>query len=167
MAIVHGLGDKVLESDVVQFLSGNVMIIAGTTDAALRTHLGRGCGARFDADRGDIVLLASSTQWPGFFANAEKGRPVAATFVNPSSYRAVQVKGTIGGVAAATPDQLAQAARYINVMLDVMSDLGVSRLQLSSVFCDADLAAVRFWPADLFVQTPGPGAGARIWSEIC
>jgi len=157
----------VLEGDVAAFLSGNVMIVAATTDAALRPHVGRGCGAYFDVDQGDIVLLASASQWPGFHANARKGGLIAATFANPSTYRAVQIKGTIGAIAPADRAQVERASRYLAVMLDLLAGLGVSRLQLSSVFCDADLVAVRFWPADLFVQTPGPGAGARIWSEKC
>ncbi|WP_174803185.1 hypothetical protein [Martelella limonii] len=156
-----------LEDDVAAFLSGNVMIVAAITDAALRPHIGRGCGAYFDGDQGDIVLLASSTQWPDFYANAAKGGMIAATFANPSSYRAIQVKGAIGAVARASPEQVERAARYVAVMLDILAGLGVSRLQLSSVFCDADLIAIRFWPADLFVQTPGPGAGARLRSDIC
>ncbi|MGV0911356.1 hypothetical protein [Martelella sp. FOR1707] len=156
-----------LEGDVAAFLSGNVMIVAATTDAALRPHVGRGCGAYFDADQGDIVLLASSSQWPGFHANARKGGLIAVTFANPGTYRAVQVKGSIGSIAPANRKQTERASRYVEEMLDLLAGLGVSRLQLSSVFCDADLAAVRFWPADLFVQTPGPGAGARIWSEKC
>ncbi|MGR6431729.1 hypothetical protein ACU5AY_12500 [Rhizobium sp. PAMB 3174] len=151
-----------LEEDVAAFISGNVMMIAATRDEALRAHVGRGCGAYFDADAGDLVLLVSSSQWPDFFANAKKGAPIAMTVCQPDNYRSMQVKGNISGVEMATARQVAHAGDYLDRMLAIMAGLGVSRLQLSTVFSNADLAAIRFWPVDLFIQTPGPEAGERV-----
>lgn len=148
-----------LEDSVASFLSSKVMIIAATRDQTLKAHIGRGCGAFFDNDAGDVVLLSSASQWPEFFACAVKGAPIAVTFVEPSSYKAIQVKGQINQVVPATSEQRERAARYIEQMLPLMAGLGVNRLQLSTVFADDALAAIRFWPADLFVQTPGPSAG--------
>lgn len=153
-----------LEEDVAAFISGNVMMIAATRDEALRAHVGRGCGAYFDADAGDLVLLVSSSQWPDFFANAKKGAPIAMTVCQPDNYRSMQVKGNISGVQTATAGQVAHADNYLDRMLAIMDGLGVSRLQLSTVFSNADLAAIRFWPVDLFIQTPGPEAGVRLRS---
>ena len=154
-----------LEDDVAAFLSGNVMMIAATRDAALRPHVGRGCGAYFDPDVGDLTLLASATQWPDFHANAKSGAPIAMTVCQPDNYKCLQVKGQIIGVAAATAEQSARARRYIDTMLSIMAGLGVSRLQLSTVLSNADLVAIRFWPVDLFIQTPGPDAGERMRRE--
>lgn len=154
-----------LEDDVAAFLSGNVMMIAATRDAAMRPHIGRGCGAAFDPDVGDLTLLASSTQWPEFFANAKSGAPIAMTVCQPDNYKCLQVKGQIIGVSQASEEQKARAQRYLDTMLSIMAGLGVSRLQLSTVFSNADLVAIRFWPADLFIQTPGPEAGERMRRE--
>ncbi|MCQ2005030.1 hypothetical protein [Rhizobium sp. NRK18] len=151
-----------LEDDVASFIAGNVMMIAATRDGALRAHVGRGCGAYFDADTGELVLLVSSSQWPDFFANARKGGPIAMTVCQPDNYRALQIKGTIAGVDVATEVQSAKASDYRDRMLAIMDRLGVSRLQLSTVFSNVDLAAIRFWPVDLFIQTPGPEAGERV-----
>ncbi|MGR6466478.1 hypothetical protein [Rhizobium sp. PAMB 3182] len=151
-----------LEEDVAAFISGNVMMIAATRDETLRAHVGRGCGAYFDADAGDLVLLVSSSQWPDFFANAKKGAPIAMTVCQPDNYRSMQVKGNISGVEMATARQVAHADDYLDRMLAIMAGLGVSRLQLSTVFSNVDLAAIRFWPVDLFIQTPGPEAGERV-----
>ncbi len=153
-----------LEDDVAAFISGPVMMIAATRDEAMRPHIGRGCGADFDPDAGDITLLASSTQWPEFCANARPGTPIALTVCRPDDYKSLQVKGQIVGISPATGAEKERARRYLDAMLAVMADLGVTRLQLSTVLTDADLVAIRFWPADLFVQTPGPGAGERLRS---
>jgi hypothetical protein len=153
-----------LEDDVAAFIAGNVMMIAATRDGALRAHVGRGCGAYFDADAGELVLLVSSSQWPDFFANARKGAPIAMTVCQPDNYRSLQIKGTIAGVDVATTGQVEHACDYLDRMLAIMDGLGVSRLQLSTVFSNTDLAAIRFWPVDLFIQTPGPEAGERLRS---
>lgn len=154
-----------LEDDVVAFLSGNVMMIAATSDAAMRAHVGRGCGASFDPDVGDLTLLASSTQWPEFHANARRGAPIAMTVCQPDTYECLQLKGRIIDVSEATEAQKARGQRYLDAMLAIMADLGVSRLQLSTVFSNANLVAIRFWPVDLFIQTPGPDAGERVRRE--
>lgn len=154
-----------LEEDVAAFISDNVMMIAATRDDAMRAHIGRGCGAYFDPEVGDVALLASSTQWPDFYANARSGAPIALTVCRPDNYKSLQIKGQIAGVTLATDDQAERAQRYIDGMLAVMAPLGISRLQLSTVFSNADLVAIRFWPADLFIQTPGPEAGERLRRE--
>ncbi|MBB4121093.1 hypothetical protein [Martelella radicis] len=151
-----------LDGDVGSFIGGYVMMIAATRDERLRPHVGRGCGARFDKAAGDVVFYASSTQWPDFARCAVKGAPIAATFVDPETYRAYQIKGRINAVRPSDPSECAKARRYIEEMLVIMAELGVSRLQLSSVFADDSLITIRFWPADLFLQTPGPGAGQPI-----
>ncbi|WP_026793256.1 hypothetical protein [Pleomorphomonas oryzae] len=154
-----------LEEDVAAFISDTVMMIAATRDDAMRAHIGRGCGASFDPEVGDVALLASSTQWPDFTANARSGAPIALTVCRPDNYQSLQIKGQIAGVTLATDDQAERAQRYIDSMLAVMAPLGISRLQLSTVFSNADLVAIRFWPADLFIQTPGPEAGERLRRE--
>lgn len=151
-----------LEEDVAAFLSGDVMMIAATRDEAMRAHIGRGCGTDFDPDVGDLTLMASATQWPDFCANAKSGAPIALTVCRPDNYRSLQVKGQIVSVTPATDSQMERAQRYLENMLAIMADLGVSRLQLSTVLSNADLVAIRFWPIDLFLQTPGPGAGERM-----
>lgn len=155
----------VLEEDVAAFISGHVMLIAATRDDALRPHIGRGCGASFDPDVGALTLLASSTQWPGFHANAKAGAPIAMTVCQPDTYKCLQIKGQIIDVNKPTSGQQQRAQSYLEGMLPFMATLGVSRLQLSLVLSDADLVAIRFWPADLFIQTPGPGAGERMRRE--
>ncbi|PKR87328.1 hypothetical protein CXZ10_19965 [Pleomorphomonas diazotrophica] len=153
-----------LEDDVAAFIAGHVMMIAATRDEAMRAHIGRGCGADFDPDVGDLTLLVSATQWPEFCANARPGAPIAFTVCRPDNYKSLQIKGQIIDVREATADQAERGRRYLEGMLAVMADLGVTRLQLSTVLTNADLVAIRFWPADLFLQTPGPGAGERLRS---
>ncbi len=84
-----------IEAGVASFLEGRVMVLIATRNAAHRPMIGRATGARFDADSGRITLLVSSSQWPDAVAHALPGTPISATFVQPDTYEAYQIKGPI------------------------------------------------------------------------
>jgi hypothetical protein len=155
------LGDGVIETDVAGFLSGQVMIVVATRDSALRTYIGRGCSARFVEASGQIEILVSASQWTDAVRHARPGSPIAATFVQPDNYKAFQVKGRIADCVPASAEEQARAVRYVEAMLEILRDLGVSQLQLSSTLVAHDLARISYWPTDVFTQTPGPEAGRR------
>jgi hypothetical protein len=151
-----------IEPEVAALLEGQVMIVVSTCDSTARAHIGRGSGATFVRALGHIDLFISRTQWPDVARNAIPGAPIAATFVRPDDYRAIQVKGLIREAVPGDAADQQRASRYLADMLARMTDLGVSRLQLSHTLTDRDILRIRFAPTELFSQTPGPGAGARI-----
>lgn len=151
-----------IDTDVAALLEGPVMILLSTRDSAHRAGIARGSGVRFDRRNGQIHVLLCRSQWPDVAGNAETGAPIAMTAVRPSDYRAFQIKGVIRSVAPASGEEQQRAMAYVNRMLDVMSELGVTKLQLSHTLTDQDLVRISFLPTDLFAQTPGPGAGQRL-----
>ncbi|OCW59081.1 hypothetical protein [Hoeflea olei] len=151
-----------LETDVARFIQGRVMSLIATRNQAHRPMIGRGTGARFDPDSGEISVLVSRSQWPEAVAWARPGLPISTTHVKPDDYQAYQIKGIITGVRPATAAESAQGSRYVAEMLETLGGLGVTRLQLSSTLSDHELVRVSFLPCDLFVQTPGPAAGRRL-----
>ncbi|SMC96694.1 hypothetical protein [Rhizobium sp. RU36D] len=151
-----------IEAGVASFLEGRVMVLIATRNAAHRPMIGRATGARFDADSGRITLLVSSSQWPDAVAHALPGSPISATFVQPDTYEAYQIKGLISELRPANAIEQARGTRYVEDMLATMGALGVTRLQLSSTLSDRELVRISFTPRDLFVQTPGPKAGSRL-----
>lgn len=152
--------------DVAAFVESPVMMVVSTRDDAHRAYIARGSGARFDRQTGSIDVLICQSQWSDVARNAVKGAPIAVTFVRPNDYRTFQVKGPIQDVAPASAEEQRRGSAYVACMLDVMGALGVTRLQLSHTLTDADLIRIRFLPVDLFAQTPGPGAGARVGREV-
>lgn len=151
-----------IEADVASFIEGRVMILIATRNAAHRPMIGRATGARFDAESGRIALLVSASQWPDAVGAARPGLPIAATFVEPATYRAYQIKGPVVDQRPANAVERARGTRYVEDMLRTMGALGVTRLQLSSTLSDRDLVRISFLPRDVFVQTPGPRAGQRV-----
>jgi hypothetical protein len=148
--------------DVAAFLESPVMILVSTRNSAQRAFIARGSGARFDRRRGHIDVLLCRSQWSDVAGNAARGAPIAVTVVRPSDYRAFQVKGVIEEVVAASEEEHRRATAYVGRMLEVMAELGVTKVQLSHTLTDKDLVRISFLPTDLFVQTPGPQAGQRL-----
>ncbi|MFN3441172.1 MAG: hypothetical protein ACK4Z3_02090, partial [Rhizobium rosettiformans] len=64
-----------LESEVAQFIEGQVMILVATRDDTHRPMIGRGSGARHDRGTGLVHVLVSRSQWPRAAAEARPGRP--------------------------------------------------------------------------------------------
>ncbi|MDO6964796.1 hypothetical protein [Rhizobium alvei] len=151
-----------IEQEVASILESRVMILVSTPGMGARPTIGRATGARFNAAIGQVELLVSASQWPEVSRYALPGRKIASTYVRPSDYRAYQIKGVIAEVCPANAEEAARGTRYVEDMLEEMRTLGVSRIQLSSTLCDRDLQRIRFWPTDLFAQTPGPLAGQRL-----
>ncbi|WP_378944616.1 hypothetical protein [Mesorhizobium sp. ANAO-SY3R2] len=149
-------------ADVAAFIDGPVMILVSTRNDEGRAFIARGTGARFDRATGCIDVLVNSGLWPEVAGHAVPEARIAVTVVRPGDYRAYQVKGRICEVAAASGAEQARGRAYVERMFDVMGDLGVNRVQLSHTLTDWDLVRFSFTPTDLFVQTPGPGAGARL-----
>lgn len=154
-----------IEASVASFIEGRVMILVATRNRHHRPMIGRASGARFDADQGTIAVLVSASQWPKAVEHALPQTPISTTFVKPDDYRAYQIKGMIANVRPANAVEDARGAQYVEDMLATLGQLGVSRLQLSTTLSDRDLVRIEFWPRDLFVQTPGPGAGRRLGSD--
>ncbi len=151
-----------IETGVARFIQGRVMILVATRNEAHRPMIGRCTGAQFDPQSGEISVLVSRSQWPQAVAWAQPGLPISTTYVKPDDYHAYQIKGLISEIRPATAVENAQGSRYVEDMLEILGDLGVTRLQLSSTLSDRDLMRVCFQPRDLFEQTPGPNAGRRL-----
>lgn len=151
-----------IDTDIAVLLEGPVMILLSTRDSGHRAGIARGSGVRFDRRNGQIHVLLCRSQWPDVADNAATGAPIAVTIARPNDYRACQIKGVIKSVAPASREEQQRATAYVTRMLEVMGELGVTRLQLSHTLTDQDLIQISFLPTDLFAQTPGPGAGQRL-----
>lgn len=151
-----------ISDDVAGFIEGLVMGLVTTRNSANRAFIARASGARYLSATGLIEVLLSAVQWSDVARNAHAGAPIATTFVRPNDYCAYQIKGWIEDVSPASSDDIARAERYVERMLEQMSDLGVTRIQLSHTLTASELMRISFRPTDLFLQTPGPRAGQRL-----
>ncbi len=154
--------DSLIAPFLADFISAPVMMVVSTRDSRFRATIGRGSGAVYDAPTGLIDFFVSKAQWPEVCEFAVPGGMIATTYVRPTDYLCYQIKGVIADMGPATDTELARAKLYVERVMAVMETINVKPAQLTHSLCVADLVRVGFHPSEVFTQTPGPGAGARI-----
>lgn len=153
---------SLITPDLAAHFDGPSMTILATRDHRFRATVGRGIATRYDSDSGHVDIFFTATQWRDFAATLKPGVVVAVTVVHPGSYHSFQIKGTADSIAAASETDIARARLHIEGMIAFMATLGITERQLTHILCVDDLRHIRLRPSDVFAQTPGARAGARI-----
>jgi hypothetical protein len=158
---VTGSQAQILGEDVAAFLVGGVAIVVATRDDELRPEIARGWGPAVAEDRASVTLCVGVAPDSRTRANLEGNGAVAATFSQPSTYRTVQLKG--GAVDVTEPDgkQLARVQEHLEAFVDEVRQVGLEP-DRGRALLEPELLAVTFDVRELYDQTPGPNAGARL-----
>lgn len=93
--------------------------------------------------------------------NLQSNGAIAVTCSQPTSYRTVQLKGRVATIADPSAEQLADVDRHAEAFSSEAEQVGLgpgSGFRL----LDRALVSVTFNVAEVYDQTPGPNAGARI-----
>lgn len=151
-----------IDGDVASLLAGPVILTAAAAGPSGRPAVGRGGGIVLDPRTGIMGLMVCRAHWPDLVAGAVPGAPIAVSIVRPADYRAYQVKGPILAVAAADAADHETVARCREVTIASLMALGAAPPQVSEIFAQRDLVRIRFAPALLYAQSPGPGAGRSL-----
>jgi hypothetical protein len=150
-----------LTGEVVEFIESGVSILVGTRDAALHPACTRAAGARVDAERGVLTLYLPQATAERTLANLRDNAQIAITFSRPITHRSLQIKGTCKSVRPSDDADRLLQERYRAGYMEQLQLVGIGRSRSSRMV---------YWPSvavdvtigDLFVQTPGPGAGRRL-----
>lgn len=148
-------------AELARFLEGPVMIILGSVDRAGRPEVGRAVGARVAAAPGRVDLVVSAWQWAGTVSNARASGRLAATFSRPADYETYQLKGRVG-LRDADEDDLRLAEGYRARTRAALETLGLSPGLTDHWLTARDPVVLRLGVEEVFVQTPGPRAGAAV-----
>ncbi|CAN7211051.1 hypothetical protein [Rhizobium sp. LjRoot258] len=151
----------VLDAELARFIASPVMIIIGTRDKHNRAAIARGAGATVLKGSGMVEVIVSEWQWPDCIANIHATGHIAATFVRPSDYVAYQLKGR-GTVRTAAEEDIRLSRRYVVDIVDTLGGLGVEPQLAAPWIVNAEAAVIRLAVEDVYLQTPGPGAGALL-----
>jgi hypothetical protein len=150
-----------LAEEVATFVTGGVAVIVATRDGELRPQIGRGWGPDVSPGGDALTLCIGVPAGSRMRSNLEQGSPVAATFSLPTSYRTVQIKGDVLELGEPTAAQLARVEEHYDVLARETEQVGFSR-ELLRRLIDRALVAVTFSTRELYDQTPGVNAGARL-----
>ena len=153
---------SVLTPELIAHFAGPLMPILAVRDDRFRAAIARAIGLNLDADSGHLDIFVASMLWVDFTRALKPGAIVAVTATHPGTYVSYQVKGPVEAVDPAVDCDLARGRLHIDRMLALLDTLGSTRQQLSHMFTVDGMLRLRMCITEVFEQTPGPAAGARL-----
>ena len=150
---------------LVSFFESGVSILVGSTSEALLPSCSRAVGAHCSKDRAFVTVLLPEGPAKTLLHDLEQSRRAAIVFCRPADHRTLQIKGAVSEIRAAEPEEVERAIAYRHAYAETLAALGLpkpltERLRISPTI------AVKIRVEDLFRQTPGPDAGARLGPGI-
>jgi hypothetical protein len=151
----------VISEELAAFVESGVSILVGTRDAECRPEGTRGFGALVAPGRDELTVFVSAATGARTLANARANGRVAVCFTRIIDHRSMQLKGRALEVRDARPDERGVVDRYGALLVEIMGEVGVPpRIVMRLDRWPAH--ALRLRVESVFVQTPGPGAGAPL-----
>lgn len=149
-----------LHGELLAFLGCGLSVHVGACNRTGEPQVVRALALRIEPDH-RVSLLLSTPSADGLLAAISEVPVVAMTACQPSTHRAIQVKGRGAELSAADPAQWAERLAFKDRFLAEIEPYGYDE-----VFVDAWLdvppeqwRVVTFTPTGAWNQTPGPGAG--------
>lgn len=147
---------------ILDFLSRATIGIAGTRDANLVPRVRRVCGWRVEPDLRTMACAISRTSVPGLLESLRDNGEFTLTVEIIGSHETYQFKGAFVDVAHCSGDDLKTVEGLRDRFAQTVSRLfGVPDAACRSYIGRPGIT-VRFQVYEIFVQTPGPGAGRRL-----
>lgn len=150
-----------LSAELASFLESGIAILVGTRDARLFPECMRAIGARVEAGGAELTIFLPEAVAARTVANLRENGRLAVGFSRASDHRSFQVKGRVLALGPARETDRADIERYRCALAAELQAVGLPpRITLRMVHWPAH--AVRLHVDSVFVQTPGPGAGAPL-----
>jgi hypothetical protein len=151
----------VISPDLAAFLESGIAILVGTRDARLVPECTRGIGARVEAGGQELTIFLPDAIAGQSLSNLRDNGRIAVGFSRSSDHRSFQLKGRVVSLAPASERDRGDIERYRCAWASSLGEVGLPpRITLRMAHWPAH--AARFAVEGIFVQTPGPGAGARL-----
>lgn len=151
----------ILPERVVEIAHGTTFFELGTRDASLHPLATFVLGARVAPDRSAVTCYIPTVEAERVLGNLRENGRVALAFSEPTSHESYQVKGTFRAAAVAGPADMAVVGVWADKAVAFMKAYGLPDSFFAG-FSLPPLTAVTFAVEELFAQTPGPGAGAKV-----
>jgi hypothetical protein len=147
-------------------IAGGVSIIVAGRDAGNETTVVRAVGCRMAEDGRRITVFLSAAQSGALLADVRANGHVAVVFSEPTTHRAIQLKGIDAAVVPLAADDPYLLAAYRGRLAARVAPLGFSEMFVRTLLnvVPGDVVAIAFTPSDAFSQTPGPKAGSPLQS---
>jgi hypothetical protein len=150
-----------LSEELVEFIESGVSMLVATRDAALRPQVQRAVGAVVAADRASLTVYLTRAVSDRTLANLADNGLIALTSSRPYDHRGIQIKGRMLSMRDSSEADRAHQERYLAGFVEHVYIIGLPRSVMRQLRIYPSVA-VTMSTEDIFVQTPGPGAGRRL-----
>jgi hypothetical protein len=155
-AATRNLIDEALQ----EFFQGPVSAILGSVDAMNVPDATRVMGLAATSPRRLRILVSTGARTA--HTNAQPGARVAVLVTDITTYRSIQLKGTVvTGARERTAGDMVLVRHHIDTFCEASPQVGLDPATAVRFFT-VDVVAIVLDVDDLYDQTPGPGAGRRI-----
>ncbi|MCH8182260.1 MAG: hypothetical protein IID55_03660 [Proteobacteria bacterium] len=145
----------------VDFVQGPTMHHVGSRNVKLRPAYSWAFGATVNADEGTITFYLPNVEGAETLGNFEDNGMVAFTVGDPATNETYQFKGPSLSIRPSEDKDTAIQDIHRSKLISHLGPLGYPDAILTG-FTIYPSTAVTFKVEDVFVQTPGPGAGAKL-----
>jgi hypothetical protein len=150
----------VIDDELKSFLEADVAATVGTRSADLAPEVAYAWGPRVLGPR-EMHLFLDRAASERVVANLNDNRMMAATFANPITYAAVQLKGWCAEIGEAQPEDAPWVEKHRQGFMEALRARGLPAHVTRSLW-SSDVIRIRFVVEESFEQTPGPGAGRKL-----
>jgi pyridoxine/pyridoxamine 5'-phosphate oxidase len=151
----------VITDELHHFLASGLSILVGTADREGRPFAVRAVAARVEAGGTELVTFLPDALSARVLADLRENPRLAVCFGRPEDHRTVQLKGSVLEVRAAEASDRECVERYRAAFAQTMAFIGMPP-DLTMNFVLWPCQALRMRVEQVFSQTPGPNAGARL-----
>ena len=145
----------------VDFAHGPRMMFVGSRNAKLRPTATWAFGALADGEKGTITVFIPEIEGTQTFENlADNGRS-ALVLADAATHETYQFKGQLRETRPCTEADYTVQEIYLSKLIAYLEPLGYGENIWQRFECKP-AQAVTFDVEDIFVQSPGPGAGEKI-----
>jgi general stress protein 26 len=150
-----------ISDELAAFIQSGVSVLVGTRDERCIPEAMRGAGARVEGGGRELTVWFPAANGRRTVENLRATRRIAVCFSAFEKHRSMQLKGEVLDVREGTDADRAFVEQYRTRLAAEWGILGIAprivlRLHVWPCF------AARFRVERVFVQTPGPGAGAPL-----
>jgi hypothetical protein len=150
-----------LAAELASFITSGISVLVGTRDAHLVPESTRGVGVRVEAGGAEITVFLAEATSARALANLRDNGRIAVCFSRAIDHRSIQVKGPVISIRDGDAADRADVERWIEALARGWQEIGIP-LAVSRRLARWPARAVRLRIEEVFVQTPGPGAGAPL-----
>lgn len=146
---------------MVDLLQSGVSVVVGTRDAALVPECTRAWGIRVAQDRASVTILLTEAISSKTLQNLRDNQQIAISCTRPTDHMACQLKGRLRAIRPAGQRDRETTEQWRREFTAELVAIGVPA-ELCEAWITEPALAVDIDVADVFVQTPGPGAGEKV-----